>query len=63
MNQDIGSVLSKGIGWLTWKQLRKTLEITRGQFRTEVERKFVEDLIVYLDYKIRRENASEPRSS
>ena len=53
MNQDIGSVLSKGIGWLTWKQLRKILEITRGQFRTGVERKFVEDLIVYLDYKIR----------
>jgi hypothetical protein len=25
----------------------------KGQFRTEAERKFVEDLIVYLDYKIR----------
>jgi hypothetical protein len=41
------------IGWLTWKQLRKILEITRSQFRTKAERKFVDDLIVYLDYKIR----------
>jgi hypothetical protein len=29
------------------------LEITKGHFRSEAERKFVEDLIVYLDYKIR----------
>ncbi len=50
---DAGRLLSKGIGWLTWKQLRKILEITKVHFRTEAERKFVEDLIVYLDYKIR----------
>ena len=31
----------------------KILEITKDQFRTHAERKFVEDLIVYLDYKIR----------
>jgi hypothetical protein len=53
MNQDIGSVLSKGIGWLTWKQVRKILDITKGQFITAVERRFVDDLIIYLDYKIR----------
>lgn len=29
------------------------LEITREQFRTGVERKFADDLILYLDYKIR----------
>jgi len=29
------------------------LEIARGEFRTQVERKFVEDLIVYSDNKIR----------
>jgi len=29
------------------------LWITRGQFRIEVERRFVKDLIVYLEYKIR----------
>ena len=46
-------MLSKGIGWLTWKQLRKILEVTKGHFRTDAERKFVEDLIAYLDYKIR----------
>lgn len=53
VNEDIGSLLSKGIGWLTWKQLRKVLESTKGHFRTETERRFVEDLTVYLDYKIR----------
>jgi hypothetical protein len=41
------------IGWLTWKQFRKISEITKGHFRTEVERRFVEDLTIYLDYKIR----------
>ena len=50
---DTARLLSKGIGWLTWKQLRKILEATKLHFRTEAERKFVEDLIVYLDYKIR----------
>jgi hypothetical protein len=46
-------LLSTGIGWLTWDQPRKILEMTKGHFRTEAERKFVEDLIVYLEYKIR----------
>ena len=50
---DTSRFLSKGIGWLSWRQVKKILEITRGQFRTQVERRFVEDLIVYLDYKIR----------
>jgi hypothetical protein len=50
---DTTTLLSRGIGWLTWKQLRKILEITKGHFRTEAERRFVEDLIIYLDYKIR----------
>jgi len=53
INENIASMLSKGIGWLTWTQLRKILEITKGHFRSEAERKFVEDLIAYLDYKIR----------
>jgi Holliday junction resolvase-like predicted endonuclease len=50
---DIGSLLSKGLGWLSWNQLKKILEVNKLQFRTPVERRFVEDLIVYLDYKIR----------
>ena len=50
---DTDKLLSKGIGWLTWKQLRQILEFTRKQFWTHAERKFVEDLIVYLDHKIR----------
>lgn len=50
---DIENMLSRGIGWLLWNQLKKILEITSGHFTTETERKFVEDLIVYLDNKIR----------
>ncbi len=50
---EAGRLLSKGIGWLTWKQLRKILEIEKEHFRTETERRFVGDLIVYLDYKIK----------
>jgi hypothetical protein len=53
VNEDIGSLLSKGIGWLSWSQVKKILEVNKLQFRTPVERRFVEDLIVYLDYKIR----------
>ena len=52
-NEDIASLLSKGIGWLTWKQVREILEVTKGQFITTTEQRFVSDLISYLDYKIR----------
>jgi hypothetical protein len=50
---DTSRLLSKGVGWLTWKQLRKILESEKEHFRTEAEMRFVGDLIVYLDYKIR----------
>ena len=50
---DTGRLLSKGLGWLSWGRLKEILEITKGQFSTQVERKFVDDLILYLDYKIR----------
>ena len=50
---DAGRLLSKGIGWLTWRQLRMILETTKGQFITATERRFVDDLIIYLDYKIK----------
>jgi hypothetical protein len=50
---DTNGLLSKGIGWLSWKQLRKILEITKEHFRTDAERRFVDDLIIYLDYKIK----------
>ncbi|MBM4334212.1 MAG: hypothetical protein FJ117_23885 [Deltaproteobacteria bacterium] len=50
---DTSRLLSKGISWLSWSQLRKILEITKGQFRTETEKRFVDDLIIYLDYKIK----------
>jgi hypothetical protein len=50
---DVSRLLSKGIGLLSWSQLRKILEVTRDQFRTQAEKRFVDDLIVYLDYKIK----------
>jgi hypothetical protein len=50
---DTDRLLSKGIGWLSWNQLKKILEATRAQFRTQAEKRFVDDLIVYLDYKIK----------
>jgi hypothetical protein len=50
---DAGRLLSKSIGWLSWGQLKRILEITRIQFITQAERKFAGDLIIYLDYKIR----------
>jgi hypothetical protein len=50
---DACTLLSKGIGWLTWQQVRRILELTRSEFRTEAEKRFVDDLIVYLDHKIR----------
>jgi hypothetical protein len=53
VNEDICSLLSNGIGWLSWGQLKRILEITRIQFRTQAEKRFVDDLILYLDYKIK----------
>ena len=42
-----------GIGRFFVGKLKGFLEITRGQFRTQSEKRFVDDLILYLDYKIR----------
>lgn len=50
---DIVRLLLKGIGWLSWSQLKRILEITREEFQSETEKGFVDDLILYLDYKIR----------
>ena len=47
------AILSKGIGWLSWNRVKQILEVTKRHFRTQAERMFVEDLIVYLDYKIK----------
>ena len=45
---DVNSLLSKGIGWLSWGQLKGILEITRGEFQSQAEKGFVDDLILYL---------------
>jgi len=50
---DTANTLSKGLGWISWRQLKMILETTREEFGTEVERRFVDDLILYLNYKIR----------
>ncbi len=47
-------LLSKGIGWLSWSRIKETLTIIRGEFGTRVEKRFVDDLILYLDYKIKQ---------
>jgi hypothetical protein len=47
VNEDIGSLLSRGMGWLSWGQVKKIFEINRLQSRTPVEKRFVEDLIVF----------------
>jgi hypothetical protein len=60
---DIGRLLSKGIGWLSWSQLKKILEITKGQFKTHAERKFVEDLIIYVNIKSRKVSESEMKET
>ncbi len=37
---DIENVLSRGIGWLSWGQLRKILKSTKGHFRTSASDPF-----------------------
>ena len=51
---DVTAILSKGIGWLSWSQLKRILEAARDQFRAETELRFVDDVIRYLGYKIRQ---------
>jgi len=50
---DIVRLLLKGIGWLSWGQLKGILEIAMEEFQSQAEKGFVDDLILYLDYKIR----------
>jgi len=52
-SEGLGNLLSKRLGWISWHQLKRMLETTRQEFRTGVEKAFVDDLIVYLNYKIR----------
>jgi hypothetical protein len=51
--EKIADILSKGIGWLSWQQVKTVLEIAKGEFTTDVEKRFISDLVLYLDYKIR----------
>jgi hypothetical protein len=47
--------LQSGHGF-SWAWLKAILEITTGQFRTQAERRFVDDVIDYLDYKSGRQS-------
>ena len=51
--EDFANLLSKGIGWLSWGKVKEILTIIKEEFKTPVEKRFVDDLILYLDYKIR----------
>jgi len=53
IRKDINEILTKGIGWISWNQLKEILKKVREEFRTQAERKFLDDLILYLSYKLR----------
>jgi hypothetical protein len=46
-------LLAEGTGWISWDNLNKILKNTRDQFQTQVEKHFLDDLILYLTYKLR----------
>lgn len=50
---EIGKLLSNSVGWLSWGRLREILNANREKFKTNAEKRFVDDLVLYLDYKIR----------
>jgi hypothetical protein len=54
--------LPRGRG-LSWGRLKTILEITTGQFRTQAERRFVDDVIDYLDYKSGGQSEQEMREN
>jgi hypothetical protein len=51
--EEVANLLSKGIGWLSWRQVKDILAIVREEFKTKVEKRFVDDLILYLNYKMK----------
>ena len=50
---EIGKLLAESIGWTSWGKLMEILKSTRERFKTNAEKQFADDLIGYLDYKIR----------
>lgn len=51
--KDLITILAKGMGWISWHQLKEILKNAREELRTPVEKRFLDDLIAYLAYKIR----------
>ncbi len=49
----IGKLQAESVGWTSWEKLMEILKITREKFKTNAEKQFADDLILYLDYKIR----------
>ena len=45
--------MAKGTGWISWHNLNEILKNIRGEFRSQAERGFLDDLILYLTYKLR----------
>jgi hypothetical protein len=50
--KDIGDRLAKGLGWISWHNVNDILKSTRKEFRM-AERKFLDDMIPYLTYKLK----------
>jgi len=50
--RDIIDLLVKGTGWISWQNLNEILKRARDEFGM-AERKFLDDLILYLTYKLR----------
>ncbi|HPD60230.1 MAG TPA: hypothetical protein PKV48_00510 [Thermodesulfobacteriota bacterium] len=43
--------IGKRIGWLNWERLRIILEKSKNHFLENAERKFIDDLLIYLEHK------------
>jgi hypothetical protein len=52
IRKDIFEILTRGIGWISWNQLKDLLKKAKEEFQAQAERRFLDDLIRYLTYKI-----------
>jgi len=50
---DVSKLLADSIGWTSWGKIKDILKLTRENFRAEAEKRFVDDLVFYLEYKIK----------
>ena len=51
--KEVITELSRAIGWLSLERLKQILQATRQDLKTRSEQRFVDDLILYLGYKMK----------